>query len=118
MMPEEKENGKNGRIEVFPFIEGKTIDLVAFNSKWVQLFCKWNNDPKVRRYARNMWPHTIEEVKKWFEPSPDRHTRKYIFLLASFTTLYQLISFDVINILHFENLNLQKKSLMIRFDLI
>ena len=78
MMPEEKENGKNGRIEVFPFIEGETIDLVAFNSKWVQLFCKWNNDPKVRRYARNMWPHTIEEVKKWFEPSPDRHTREFV----------------------------------------
>ncbi len=76
-MSEEKENGKK-EIEVFPFIEGETIDLVAFNSKWADLYCKWQNDPNVRRYARNMWPHTIEDVKKWFEPSPDRHTREFI----------------------------------------
>ena len=74
-MPDE--NGQE-EIEVFPFIEGETIDLVAFNSKWVQLMCKWTNDPKVRRYSRNMWPHTIEEVKKWFEPSPDRHTKEFV----------------------------------------
>ena len=76
-MTEEKEK-KEEEIEVFPFIEGETIDLVAGNSKWVPLVCKWQNDPKVRRYARNMWPHTIEEVKKWFEPSPDRHMKEFV----------------------------------------
>jgi RimJ/RimL family protein N-acetyltransferase len=25
-----------------------------------------------------MWPITIEDVKKWFEPSPDRHTRDFV----------------------------------------
>ena len=76
-MTEDKEN-KEDEIKAFPFIEGETIDLVAGNSKWAQLSCKWQNDPKVRRYARNMWPHTIEDVKKWFEPSPDRHTREFV----------------------------------------
>jgi RimJ/RimL family protein N-acetyltransferase len=76
-MTEEKEK-KDEEIEVFPFIEGETIDLVAGNSKWVPLVCKWQNDPKVRRYARNMWPVTIEEVKKWFEPSPDRHMKEFV----------------------------------------
>ena len=69
---------KEDEIEVFPFIEGERIDLVAGNSKWVPLVCKWQNDPKVRRYARNMWPITIEEVKKWFEPSPDRHMKEFV----------------------------------------
>ena len=50
-MTEEKEN-KEEKIEVFPFIEGETIDLVAGNSKWAQLTCKWQNDPKVRRSQR------------------------------------------------------------------
>ena len=76
-MTEVKEN-KEHEIEVFPFIEGESIDLVATNSKWVQLMCKWQNDPNVRRYARNMWPITIEEVKKWFEPTPDKHTREFV----------------------------------------
>ena len=76
-MTEEKEK-KEDEIEVFPFIEGETIDLVAGNSKWVSLSCKWENDPKVRRYARNTWPVTIEEIKKWFEPSPDRHMKEFV----------------------------------------
>ena len=76
-MTDEKEK-KEEEIEVFPFIEGERIDLVAGNSKWVPLECKWRNDPKVRRYARNMWPVTIEEVKKWFEPSPDRHMKEFV----------------------------------------
>ncbi|MHA1318294.1 MAG: GNAT family N-acetyltransferase [Promethearchaeota archaeon] len=66
---------KEEKNEVFPFIEGKTIDLVAANSKWANLFCSWINNPKVRHYSRNMWPQSLEEVKKRFEPSPDRRIR-------------------------------------------
>jgi len=76
-MTDVKESKKD-EIEVFPFIEGERIDLVAGNSKWVNLLCKWNNAPNVRRYARNMWPLTLEEVKKWFDPPPDRHTRDFV----------------------------------------
>ncbi len=76
-MTEGKES-KEEEIEVFPFIEGETIDLVAGNSKWVPLVCKWQNNPKVRRYARNMWPHTIEDVKKWFEPSPNKQPKEFV----------------------------------------
>jgi len=76
-MTEEKEK-KEEEIEVFPFIEGERIDLVASNSKWVKLLCKWNNAPNVRRYARNMWPQTLEEVKKSFDPPPERHTRDFV----------------------------------------
>jgi RimJ/RimL family protein N-acetyltransferase len=79
-MTEEKKDkeGKEEEDEVFPFIDGETIDLVAGNSKWANLNCKWMNDPKVRRYARNMWPITLEEVKKWFEPLADRQMREFI----------------------------------------
>ena len=65
----EEENG------VFPFIEGDTIDLVASNSKWANLFCNWINNPKVRHYSRNIWPQTLEDVKKRFEQPLDRHNR-------------------------------------------
>jgi len=85
-MTEEKEKKEEG-IDVFPFIEGETIDLVAGNSKWVPLICKWQNNPKVRRYARNIWPLTIEEIKKWFEPSPDRHMKEFVVF-----TIYHKVS--------------------------
>ncbi|MHA1461351.1 MAG: hypothetical protein ACTSO8_07710, partial [Promethearchaeota archaeon] len=78
-MPEDKEKGRE-EIEVFPFIEGKIIDLVAHNSKWADLMCKWRNDPKVRQYSRNMWPRSLDDVKKRFETVPDRHrhTRDWV----------------------------------------
>jgi RimJ/RimL family protein N-acetyltransferase len=59
--------------EIFVFIEGDKIDLLAGHAKWADLTCKWMNDPKVRRYSRNSWPRSLEEVKKWFEPSTSDH---------------------------------------------
>lgn len=76
----ENNDDKDKKIEVFPFIKGDTIDLVAENSKWVDLFCKWNNDPEVRRYSRNAWPRTMEEIKKWSEPSPRGQMKEFIDL--------------------------------------
>jgi RimJ/RimL family protein N-acetyltransferase len=73
-MTEEKKE-KDDKIEVYPFIEGERIDLVAGNSNWANLFCNWINNPKVRHYSRNIWPQTLEDVKKRFEHSPDRHIR-------------------------------------------
>ncbi|KKK98852.1 hypothetical protein LCGC14_2638610 [marine sediment metagenome] len=66
---------------VFPFIEGNTIDLVASNSKWANLLCKWSNDPRVRHYARNVWPNTLENVKKWFEPASERGAIDFIIFI-------------------------------------
>jgi len=79
-MTEEKKDkeDKEEADDIFPFIEGETIDLVAGNSNWAKIVCKWMNDPKVRHYSRNMWPLTLEEVKKWFEPLPDRQMREFI----------------------------------------
>jgi hypothetical protein len=79
-MTEEKKDKEDKKEEddVFPFIEGETIDLIARNSKWANLICKWRNDPKVRRYARNIWPQTLEEVRKRFEPLPDKQMREHI----------------------------------------
>jgi RimJ/RimL family protein N-acetyltransferase len=79
MVENNKEN--EDQIEVFPFIKGDTIDLVVDNSKWVDLRTKWDNDPEVRRYARNTWPHTIEELKKWSEPVPRGQIREFINLI-------------------------------------
>jgi RimJ/RimL family protein N-acetyltransferase len=55
-------------IGVFPFIEGDRIDLVAQISEYIPLICKWDNDPKVRHYARRVWPTSPEDIKSWFEP--------------------------------------------------
>ncbi|MFX0076788.1 MAG: GNAT family N-acetyltransferase [Candidatus Hermodarchaeota archaeon] len=78
MNESEKNEQKEKDEEVFPFIEGERIDLVAGNSKWAKLLCKWNNAPNVRHYARNMWPITLEDVKKWFDPPEDRHLRNFV----------------------------------------
>ena len=55
--------------EIFPFIKGENIDLIANNPDDIDLYAKWINDPKVRIYSRNEIPLTIEEVKKrYFSP--------------------------------------------------
>lgn len=50
------------------FIEGDKINLVPLNSDHIKLYVKWQNQPDVRRYARNEFPITIEMFKKLFEP--------------------------------------------------
>jgi RimJ/RimL family protein N-acetyltransferase len=63
----DKEDMKEEDDAVFPFVEGEIIDLVATNSNWANLICKWMNNPKVRHYSRNIWPKT-----------PDRQMRDFI----------------------------------------
>ena len=36
------------------------------------------NDPNVRHYARNIWPHTLEDVKKWYDPLPDKQMKDFV----------------------------------------
>ena len=55
-----------------PFIGGELIDLCPINLENVKLYTKWDNDPRVRRYARNMIPHTIDEIKKRYEPEKEK----------------------------------------------
>jgi RimJ/RimL family protein N-acetyltransferase len=65
--------------EVFPFIEGERIDLVTQSSKWINLYCKWNNDPKVRHYARFSMPSSREDIKKWFEAPLEQGVKEGAF---------------------------------------
>ena len=54
---------------VFPFIEGESINLNSINLEHIELYAKLMNSPKCRKYARFNVPQTIEEVKKSFEPT-------------------------------------------------
>ena len=55
-------------LEVFTYIEGKTVDLGPINSKHAKIYARWINSPKIRRFIFNRLPSTIEDIKKWFEP--------------------------------------------------
>lgn len=48
-------------------IQGELIDLLPLNSKYIKLYVKWVNDPKVRIYTRSILPQTVEEMKKFLE---------------------------------------------------
>jgi len=63
-----KEENNNKELVYVPFIEGENVALAPTNIDHIHLYAKWNNNPKARHYARNMIPHTKENLKKWFEP--------------------------------------------------
>lgn len=69
MGQEEKseENPETEEIEPFPFIKGKNIDLCVRNSKLLKQYVRWKNHPRVRKFARNVVPRTLEEQKQRFE---------------------------------------------------
>jgi len=58
--------------DIFTFIEGDTIDLIPLNIENLKLYGKWENNPKVRIYSRNILPRTEEDMKKYLKPSDNR----------------------------------------------
>lgn len=64
--------------EIFTFLEGDKVDLVPSSIKYANLYAKWQNDPKVRIFSRNAMPRSLEEIKKWHEPSDDRSVKDHI----------------------------------------
>lgn len=72
---------KKEEVKSLPFIKGDNIDLVASNSDWANLLCKWYNDPRVRQYSQNITPLTLEEIKKRFEPPKKWAIPEYIVFI-------------------------------------
>ena len=68
----EKKTSEDEKVEATPFIKGEFIDLCPKNSKLSKTYMKWKNDPRVRKYARNVTPRTLDEEKKRREESPGR----------------------------------------------
>jgi len=65
--------------EIPLFIEGQNVYLIPQSSERVNLYIKWINDPKVRKYSRNILPITVDDAKGWFEPQEGR-VRNFIVL--------------------------------------
>ncbi len=63
--------------EVPIFIEGENICFIPYNSEYINLYVRWANDHKVRKYARTILPVITEEIKKWFE-SPEKGIPNFI----------------------------------------
>ena len=61
---------KKQEIEPVPFIKGDNIDLVAPRSEWIELRCKWVNNPKNRKFLRGPLPRSKDQMKKRFESRP------------------------------------------------
>jgi RimJ/RimL family protein N-acetyltransferase len=61
------------------FIKGKQIDLLPLNPDHVNLYCKWENEPAVRKYDRTEIPFTVEDSKKYLEPSENKVKSKVMF---------------------------------------
>jgi len=54
--------------DIRTFINGKNVDLLPGNNlDHLNLYVKWDNDQETRHYARNMFPISTEEYKKWIE---------------------------------------------------
>lgn len=58
--------------EIRTFIKGKNVDILPVNMDHLKLYQKWENDPKVRVYSRNVVPKTVEDLKKRLEPSKEK----------------------------------------------
>jgi len=65
--------------DTFTFIEGETIDFLPLKIENVNLYARWENNPKVRLYSRNILPRTVEEMKKYLEPSDKRPKNEVSF---------------------------------------
>ncbi|MFX1469695.1 MAG: GNAT family N-acetyltransferase [Promethearchaeota archaeon] len=69
--------GKN--YKSIPFIDGDQISLGPINFDHINLYVRWMNAPKIRKYMRYNMPQTVEEVKKRFE-SDKNEIKSEIFI--------------------------------------
>ncbi|MCJ7647715.1 MAG: GNAT family N-acetyltransferase [Candidatus Lokiarchaeota archaeon] len=53
------------------FIRGENVSLVPLNIDHVEQYTAWKNDVRVRVYARNAEPITVEQFKKSIEPKDE-----------------------------------------------
>jgi len=51
-------------MEPTPFIQGEKIDLLPLNISNVEIYVKWVNRPKIRKFGRSVIPKTVEQWKK------------------------------------------------------
>jgi len=64
---------------MYTFIEGDSINFMPINLEHINLYLKWTNIAKVRRYARVLYPVTAEELKKFLEGQQQNgQIRKFI----------------------------------------
>lgn len=68
--------GKNTRLT---FIEGERIELLPINPENINIHAKWENAPKTRLYARNIFPVSPEDLKKRLEQDQERPKRDIFF---------------------------------------
>jgi RimJ/RimL family protein N-acetyltransferase len=88
---------------IYTFIEGERVDLVPSNVKYANLYAKWQNDPKVRKFSRNPLPRTLEDIKKWFEPTEDRQMKDHIVFSIYHKQDKKLIGSCGLNRIHWFN---------------
>ncbi|MFX1573814.1 MAG: GNAT family N-acetyltransferase [Promethearchaeota archaeon] len=65
--------------QVHTFIRGEMIDLIPLNPTHTPLYSLWDNNPKVRKYDRNVFPLTIEESKNIFESDDSKIKTRIMF---------------------------------------
>jgi RimJ/RimL family protein N-acetyltransferase len=65
--------------EQTPFLKGDIIDLYPLNSDHVYLYSKWENNPKVRKYARTWLPVSVEDSKKYLETGESKTKERIMF---------------------------------------
>lgn len=60
------------------FINGNQVDLVPFNAKYSELYCKWMNDPQVRKFFRGPFPVILDHWKKRYESQQQDTNREIV----------------------------------------
>ena len=59
------------KLKAFPFIEGEDVFLCPIQSEHAELYTKWANHPRGRRYSRFVVPITIENARQWAQSTDD-----------------------------------------------
>jgi RimJ/RimL family protein N-acetyltransferase len=61
------------------FIKGERVDLLPLNPDHVELYCKWENKPNVRKYLRRETPLIIEDSKKYIDTGENKIKSRIMF---------------------------------------
>jgi RimJ/RimL family protein N-acetyltransferase len=79
------------------FLKGRLVEFVPVSAEHYNLYVQWENNAEVRKYSRNIFPTTVELMKKSVEEAKENPAPPEVIFEIQYLENHQPIGFAVLH---------------------